>query len=222
MHLNLTTHGAQHLPAALDMPTLAAIESALATLPPNQPGLRLTSLPTLAQILNATGAIGSHPAAIHGPQTKPVRAILFDKSAAANWALGWHQDRTIAVAARIDAPGFGPWTTKSGIQHVAPPQALLDRMLTLRVHLDPVDADNAPLLIAPGSHRHGRIAESDVATLVARHGTHACLAAKGDIWLYATPILHASDAATNPRHRRVLQLDYSADDLPGGLAWLGV
>ena len=53
-------------------------------------------------------------------------------------------------------------------------------------------------------------------------GTVACLAATGDVWVYATPILHASEASTSPRHRRVLQVDFSADGLPGGLEWLGV
>lgn len=95
-------------------------------------------------------------------------------------------------------------------------------MLTLRLHLDPVGSDNAPLLIAPGSHRHGRVPETQIADLVARCGIHACLADRGDIWLYSTPILHASEAATNPRHRRVLQLDYSAEDLPGDLKWTGI
>ncbi|HCW61458.1 MULTISPECIES: phytanoyl-CoA dioxygenase family protein [Sphingobium] len=222
MRPSLDTHGAFHVRSALNAAALATIESALSDLPPGQPGLRLASLPALASMLSATGAIGRHAAAHQGPTTKAVRAILFDKSPVTNWALGWHQDRTIAVRTRIGTPGFGPWTLKSGIQHVAPPQSLLDRMLTLRIHLDPVDTDNAPLLIAPGSHRHGRIPETDVAALVARCGTHACLAERGDIWLYATPILHASNAATNPRHRRVLQLDYSSDNLPNGLEWLGV
>jgi hypothetical protein len=45
-----------------------------------------------------------------GPAARPVSAKLFDKSASRNWALGWHQDRTIAVRARIDTPGYGPWT----------------------------------------------------------------------------------------------------------------
>jgi len=44
----------------------------------------------------------------------------------------------------------------------------------------------------------------------------------GDIWLYATPILHASEAAAEPDRRRVLQVDFSAEELPGGLHWLGV
>lgn len=222
MPLTLVPHGAQHIPAALTASDLPLIEAALAALPADQPGLRLASLRALAAMLSATGAIGHHAAAHLDHAARPVRAILFDKSAATNWALGWHQDRTIAVRQGIDTPGFGPWTVKSGICHVAPPQSLLDRMVTLRIHLDPVDADNAPLLIAPGSHRHGRVPESAVAALVDRCGIHACLAERGDIWLYATPILHASEAATNPRHRRVLQLDYSADALPGGLEWLGV
>jgi ectoine hydroxylase-related dioxygenase (phytanoyl-CoA dioxygenase family) len=81
---------------------------------------------------------------------------------------------------------------------------------------------NAPLLIAPGSHKLGRIAENDIRETVQRCGTLACLAEAGDVWLYATPILHASEAATAPIHRRVLQVDFSLGRLPGGLEWLGV
>src|SRR5262249_15240360 len=153
---------------------------------------------------------------------KPVRAILFDKNPGRNWRLGWHQDRTIAVRHREEVDGYGPWSMKSGLLHVAPPFELLAEMLTLRVHLDDVDLDNAPLQIAPGSHRYGRIAEHDVRRVVEECGTFACLAEAGDIWQYATPILHASDAATTPRQRRVLQVDYCSRDLPGGLHWMGV
>ncbi|MBO9621948.1 MAG: phytanoyl-CoA dioxygenase family protein [Sphingomonas sp.] len=153
---------------------------------------------------------------------RPVRAILFDKSPAANWALGWHQDRTIAVRARTEQAGFGPWSVKQGLLHVEPPFALIEAMRTMRVHLDPVPEDNAPLLIAPGSHRLGRIAEGDLAAVVERCGTATCLAAAGDVWLYATPIVHASAASNGMRHRRVLQVDWSSDSLPGDLAWLGV
>jgi hypothetical protein len=48
-----------------------------------------------------------------------------------------------------------------------------------------------------------------------------CCAEAGDIWLYTTPILHASEPASVPGHRRVLQLDFACDELPGGLQWLG-
>jgi ectoine hydroxylase-related dioxygenase (phytanoyl-CoA dioxygenase family) len=106
--------------------------------------------------------------------------------------------------------------------HVAPPFALLERMVTLRIHLDPVDTGNAPLLVAPGSHRLGRVPEPDIDRVVSLCGQAACLARRGDIWIYATPILHASDAARRPARRRVLQVDYSPDELPDGLEWLSV
>jgi hypothetical protein len=150
------------------------------------------------------------------------RTVLFDKSVDQNWSLGWHQDRTIVVKQRIDVNGFGPWSVKSGMVHVEPPFDLLARMLTVRVHLDPVPVTNAPLLVAPGSHKRGRIRTPEIPNVVHQCGVIRCLAEVGDIWLYATPILHASNAALEPLHRRVLQVDYAVVQLPGGLKWLGV
>lgn len=138
-----------------------------------------------------------------------------------NWSLGWHQDRVICVRERIETPGFGPWTVKSGVIHVAPPFALLERMVTLRVHLDDVPDGNAPLLIAPGSHR-ALAPEAEIEAIVALCGSRTCLADAGDVWIYATPIVHASAASTTTGRRRVLQIDYSADALPGGLEWVGI
>ncbi|RYZ18027.1 MAG: phytanoyl-CoA dioxygenase [Myxococcaceae bacterium] len=197
------------------------LEAILAVVPASAAGVRLRHLSGLASMLAASGPVGRLVTSSLGA-ARPVRAILFNKSPDNNWALGWHQDRIIAVQKRYDVPGFSHWTTKAGMLHVAPPIELLARMITVRVHLDPVGPDNAPLLVAPGSHRLGLVAEGDLATIVARCGTVACLADRGDAWLYSTPILHASQAATRPTQRRVLQVDYSADELPGGLEWLGV
>jgi len=198
------------------------ILGATAHLPADRAGVRLQGVPGLGAHMAATGKIGSVAAAVLGPAARPVRAVLFDKSAANNWSLAWHQDRTVVVATRIDVDGYGPWSKKAGLQHVAPPFAVLEGMVTLRVHLDPVDADNAPLLIAVGSHRLGAVPAADAAKAAARSAAVACLAERGDVWLYATSILHASDAAARPRRRRVLQVDYAARELDGGLRWLGV
>jgi Phytanoyl-CoA dioxygenase (PhyH) len=214
--------GALHLRAALGAADLQRLESAINGLPPDQAGIRLRGIPALRPLLAPSGAVGRVAAAVLGHGARAGRAILFDKSAAANWALPWHQDRTIAVSERVDVVGFGPWTVKSGLLHVAPPFELLAGMVTLRVHLDPVPETNAPLLIAPGSHRLGRIPESELKSVVERCGTAVCVADAGDIWLYSTLIVHCSEAARDPVHRRVLQVDFSADGLPGGLEWLGV
>ena len=186
------------------------------------PGRRLPALPHLSGLLNANGAVGSLACRVLGEGARPVRAVLFDKTASNNWSLGWHQDRTIVVKARREAPGFGPWTTKAGLVHVAPPASVLAGMVTLRIHLDDVAEDNAPLLVAPGSHRLGALAQGEVAEAVDSLSVQTCLARAGDVWVYATSILHASAAQRAPGRRRVLQVDYAAADLPGGLEWLGL
>lgn len=216
MQLDFHEHGAARLHGAA-APFLSRLEAVVATLPKDKAGVRLRGVAGLSELL-APDALGS----LVESAMRPVRAVLFDKSAAANWALAWHQDRTIAVEARADVPGYGPWSVKAGMQHVEPPFALIERMVTIRVHLDDVPADNAPLLVAPGSHRLGRIAEPELAEIVERCGTATCLAAAGDIWIYATPIVHASAAARGSGRRRVLQVDYSSDALPQGLDWLGI
>lgn len=191
-------------------------------LPTGRAGVRLSHAHGLADVLGAAGLIGQLAKRFRGEAVRPVRAVLFDKSADRNWGLGWHQDRTICVQRRCEVSGFGPWTTKAGLIHVAPPFGIVERMMTIRVHLDDVTADNAPLLIAPGSHRLGLIPVGEVTSVVAQCGSHSCLALSGDVWLYSTPILHASEAAKLPSQRRVFQIDYSADCLPEGLEWLGL
>ena len=213
--------GAQRFRGAVsrDLPALC---SALDHLPKDQAGIRISGIESLRSFLRPQGSIGSIATGVLGPASRAVRAILFDKTAETNWSLAWHQDRTICVRQRIEVDGFGPWTIKGGMMHVAPPFDLLTRMVTLRVHLDHVPATNAPLLIAPASHTEGRVSVEAIEEVVRRRGARVCLAEAGDIWLYATPILHGSEPATKPTHRRVLQLDYAAEELPGGLEWLGV
>ena len=194
----------------------------LLRLPQQNAGTRLREIPGLKQRIGNGSVPWSLGAALIGDTARPVRATLFNKTSLNNWPLGWHQDRTIAVARREDVPGFRSWTIKQGIQHVEPPFELLANMVTVRIHLDPVDAENAPLRIVPGSHRLGRIAETEYANALARFGETDCLAEAGDIWMYSTLILHASRAASQPRSRRVAQVDYCAQELPGGLEWAGI
>ncbi len=219
--MRLAGDGAELCPAAITS-ILPALEATLSAIPSKRAGTRLYGVPALGTLLAPAGSIGAIAASFLGTDCRAVRATLFDKSKSGNWSLPWHQDRTIAVTQRIDVEGFGQWTVKAGVPHVEPPADLQAQMMTLRVHLDPVPADNAPLMVAPGSHRLGRIRQEEIADVIERCGTATCLAEAGDAWAYATPILHASEAARSPNRRRVLQVDYAATDLPGGLHWLGV
>lgn len=206
--------GALHLPGLL---TGGEVE-ALHELAADGPGARLRNAALVSMIEAATKAARR----LIGETALPVRAVIFDKTPQANWAVAWHQDRTIVVRERCEVEGFGPWSRKDGLQHVAPPVSVLNGMATLRIHLDPCGADNAPLKAALGSHRLGRVPAREVAARAAEHPLLTCLAEPGDVWAYATPILHASERAQTPSRRRVLQLDYAAAALPGGLQWAGI
>ncbi len=221
-NLNLTRDGAVHVHAALSPYLCDQFEVVLASNKKDQPGIRLTGCAQLAQLLENESVMASLVQSISGRQLKPVRAILFDKSPDNNWALGWHQDRTIVVKNRIEFEGYGPWTIKAGLQHVAPPFPVMERMVTVRIHLDDVPECNAPLLVALGSHSKGLIAEQNVADVVSFSTILRCLAVRGDVWLYSTPILHASERSRSLGQRRVLQVDYSDVNLPGDLEWLGI
>lgn len=215
--LRLERDGAQLFSGAAAA-MLPALEECYAA-SPLAPGRRITRLGALAPFLTGPGAIAGLVEQLAGRAMRPVRAIAFDKSPNANWALGWHQDRTINLAARAEVEGYGPWTIKQGSPHVEPPFDVIAAMLTLRIHLDPVTPDNAPLEIALGTHRMGYIAEPDVAAVVAESQEAACLAQPGDGWAYATPVLHASQRSRSKARRRVLQVDFSSAALPAPLDW---
>lgn len=152
-------------------------------------------------------------------EPRPVRTIYFDKSSDANWVVAWHQDLTIAVAQRIDVPGFGPWSTKDGVPHVQPPAELLGRMLTLRLHLDDCDASNGALRVIPGSHRHGRLPQERIQEMRTPENEVLCVSPAGGALLMRPLLLHASGKSLSNRHRRILHVEYADFDLPGGLEW---
>lgn len=214
---DLIDRGAMRVPGLLPPGAQASLGERFELLADGAPGDRLDVATALAE--PGIEIVRTHASPWFGTTVRVVRILLLDKRPDANWALGWHQDRTIAVRARHEVDGFGAWTVKRGIVHVAPPPELHARMLTARLHLDATDEGNGALLISPGSHRLGRIAESDIPATVERTGVAICNADAGDVWFYSTPILHASARAEAGRRRRVVQIDLAAFDLPGGLEW---
>lgn len=220
--LTFERDGTRHFPGVITASEAEALATRLSGDLDGRPGRRLLIEPDIEPLLATTGPVGSIAASLIGAVARPVRAVLFDKTRTANWIVAWHQDRTIAVRERHDTPGFGPWSTKDGLCHVAPPISVLERMATLRLHLDDCDNDNAPLTVALGSHRRGLVPAAEVAAAAAEHPQFTCHARAGDVWAYSTPILHTSARSLSDRRRRVLQIDYAAEDLPAPLQWLGI
>jgi hypothetical protein len=179
------------------------------------PGARIAPAPDVMSALRPVDQL----AAKLLPGARPVRVVTFNKSAAGNWALPWHQDRVIAVRERVAAPSFFNWTRKSGVWHVEPPIGLLERMLFLRVHLDPADDGNGCLEIAAGSHSRGKIADDRAEGIASATAPEQCMAKRGDVLAAKALILHRSGVSHSAASRRAIRIDYSADDLPAPLQW---
>jgi hypothetical protein len=214
-HLN--TLGFARIPGVLDATELSRLLTALG--PTNSAGRRgLLSNPTVAALASSTTLLDLVRPHLPTPPV-PTRAIYFDKSPDTNWLVPWHQDLTIALRERADIPGFGPWSTKDRITHVQPPVALLEQMLTVRLHLDPTDASNGALRVLPGSHRSGRLDPGQIQQWRERQAEFLCTASAGDVLLMRPLLLHASARSTTDRHRRILHIEYAGFTLPDGLHW---
>lgn len=156
-----------------------------------------------------------------GANAKVVRAIYFDKTSDANWKVPWHQDLTIAVCEKIDTNGFTAWSLKENIHHVQPPIEFLERMLALRFHLDDTDETNGALKVLPATHKFGRLNATEIQNLKSKQSVRLCKAKKGDCLLMKPLLLHSSSAGTIPKNRRIIHLEFSADNLPNGLQFYG-
>lgn len=174
--------------------------------------------PIVRQLANST-EIRNLVEPILGEKAFVVRGILFDKTEGANWKVPWHQDVTIAIKDRVDIDGFGPWSIKQGVQHVQPPAYVLQKMLSVRIHLDDCPAMNGALRVIPGSHMEGKLDESIIADKVQGREAVTCEISAGGALVMRPLLLHSSSASEVPQHRRVVHLDYANVSLPDGLSW---
>ena len=223
----IETDGFALVPSFLDAGDIDRLLAAMARHDPEgragqRGGLRhvASQVPEIAAIANAP-EVRALVEAVLGAEPVLARSLWFDKTAAANWNVAWHQDVTLAVRERVNAPGFAAWSVKDGVPHVQPPDEVLQRMLAVRLHLDDCGPENGALRVLPGSHREGRLSDADVDRWRSDVPEILCSARAGDVLLMRPLLLHASSAAVSPAHRRILHLEFGSGSLPFGLGWFG-
>jgi hypothetical protein len=179
----------------------------------------LMSLSPLVKDLSGSEAIRKLVDPILGPDSFPVRAILFDKTPDTNWKIPWHQDVTIAVKERIACEGYGPWSIKAGVLHVQPPAEISEQMLSVRLHLDDCPESNGALRVIPRTHKLGKLRHAQTDELTAMRQQVTCEVGAGGVLLMRPLLLHASSEAKGIGHRRVIHIDYAATQLAYGMEW---
>jgi ectoine hydroxylase-related dioxygenase (phytanoyl-CoA dioxygenase family) len=177
---------------------------------------------SLLRVLPEAAELARHPLLtdfLHrtvGDGTGLVRGLFFDKPPELTWSLPWHRDSTIAVADHsLPSEHFRQPTTKAGIAHVVGPTWLLEKMLTLRIHIDDMTKENGPLLVAPGSH----LLEEGQPQRREPIEVHADA---GDVFAMRPLISHSSRPSTAGtfQHRRVIHLEFAPSaELPDGYQW---
>jgi hypothetical protein len=176
----------------------------------------------------AVRSLANHPALLGiagqyiGSQAFAFRATLFDKSAASNWLVTWHQDTALPIKSRTDAPGWGPWSIKGGVLHAVAPAAALEQLVALRVHLDDSGSDNGPLRVLPHTHTSGILAHEKIEQLALTVAPVDCVTSTGGVVAMRPLAVHASSKALVDRPRRVLHIEFApAATLAGGELALG-
>lgn len=89
--------------------------------------------------------------------------------------------------------------------------------MAIRIDLDGSDAANGALRVLPGTHRLGVLPPARTTELASRTG-HVHVPAGGAL-LMRPLLLHAWSRATAAAHRRIVHIEFAAEQLPAGLTF---
>lgn len=212
----IETEGYAVVPACLDEEIIQRLSVGLSEA--SYAKRNLLAMPLIRE-LAASVPIRTMAEAVLGKRCFAVKGTFFNKTQESNWKVAWHQDLTIMVREPKEVAGFGPWTVKEDIVHVQPPADILSRILAIRLHLDESGPDNGPLRVLPGSHRQGRLSSKEVAEWPKSESV-VCTVPRGGALLMRPLLLHASSACVVSKPRRVIHLEFAAEDLSDGMEWL--
>jgi len=147
------------------------------------------------------------------------QCTFFEKTTSKNWLVPVHQDLSISVQARVEAPCLTGWSEKEGSLFVHAPTEELERLVAVRLHIDPCNEQDGPLKVVPGTHGLGVIGPAAAVELRRSGAEVPCVAAKGSALVMRPLLLHSSSKASGSGRRRVLHFLYGPRELPYGLAW---
>jgi len=156
--------------------------------------------------------------AVLSPGNIAVQCTLFEKTPENGWMVPYHQDLSIPIKNGNDNEGYRR-SRKEGVCYIQPATAVLASLRAVRLHLDDCGHENGSLRVITGSHRKGRIPESDIPLVVAQGEEMLCTVNAGDALIMHPLLLHASSKPSVPSRRRVLHFLYGPVVAPPGLQW---
>jgi hypothetical protein len=213
------TQGFALVPNVLSDQRCEAIAATLSSLPLGASGIR--SLLQYAWCQQLAQDLQMHPAlaADIGADAVHVQCTYFEKSQHHNWLVAWHQDLSIPVAQRVDNPQLTGWAMKEGVQYVHAPDAVLQQLVAVRLHIDVCGVDDGPLKVVARSHRLGRMDTESLQAVDKTQAATVCTIGQGGVMLMHPWLWHASSKSRGLSQRRVLHFVFGPRILPYGLQW---
>lgn len=214
---DLEEQGFAVLPAVFSSGEIIALLVALADLTQGNHGAGIRHVlhhPTVHMIAHDRRLMGIAQS-ILGIAAFPFRGTFFNKSPDSNWLIAWHQDTALPLREKREMPGWGPWSVKQGVAYAHAPAAALQQVLALRLHLDDSARENGPLRVLAGTHHMGVLSDDQVAQLAKERSPFECVVAKGAVLAMRPLIVHASSKSVSQEPRRVLHIEYAANETLG-------
>jgi hypothetical protein len=147
-----------------------------------------------------------------------VQCTFFNKSADANWFVAFHQDRSAPVSDDTPPTEQG-WSRKEGMTFIQPADAVMCRMLALRLHIDDCNDDNGPLRVLPDTHTEGTLSQEQIEEYRDEVAPHELTVPAGGVIAMHPLLLHASSKSRTMANRRVLHFLFAPREPPNGLKW---
>jgi ectoine hydroxylase-related dioxygenase (phytanoyl-CoA dioxygenase family) len=108
---------------------------------------------------------------------------------------------------------------KEGVQYVHAPDAVLQQLVAVRLHIDACGVDDGPLKVVARSHRLGRMDTESLQAVDKTQDATVCTIGQGGAMLMHPLLWHASSKSCGQSQRRVLHFVFGLRSLPCGLQW---
>jgi|GEM_PF-884201 len=204
------------LPELISLQACDELIETISTTAPGKPGSRsLLGLPavdrTAVELQRQLITMG-----LMSEAHQVVQCSLFAKGVDATWSVTPHQDLSIPVSDRVEAPGWSGWSRKENVWFVQPPTSILEKLVAVRLQLDDHASETGPLEVVPGSHANGRMTSASVS----QHAAHrvSCIVPRGGVLVMRPLLIHSSSKPRSSTPRRVLHY-LCGPPLPAGISW---
>ncbi len=179
----ITADGVAILPAVLTSDEIDAIKAEVSV---DHETMRRTGIRNLEKTFGSIARVAAAPsvlsiaASLLGRDSSARSCAVLRQNPGAKLVCGLASGSNRRAKPPTRNARLGPWTNKDGVDHVQPPLAVLNQMVTMRLHVDDADEEWSCLRVITDCHRLGILTQDEIVRTAAASTPKACVVASGD------------------------------------------